>query len=110
MMAHSTALFLVNGNHEQAAAIHLNGTPDNPAIYAGKARNLYYPLPVPDDFYSGDTEQVDFLGLRRDYYACTWGDATLPLVSFLFSCYAPVRHHRSLLVLNGPGEHFDRRR
>jgi hypothetical protein len=75
MMAHSTALFLVNGNHEQAAAIHLNGTPDNPAIYAGKARNLYYPLPVPDNFYTGDTEPVEFLGLRRDYYAWTWGDA-----------------------------------
>ena len=57
-MANSTALFLVNGNHEQAAAIHLNGTPDNTAIYAGKARNLYFPLPVPDGFYSGDTEQV----------------------------------------------------
>ncbi len=75
MMANSTALFLVNGNHEQAAAIHLNGTPDNPAIYAGKARNLYYPLPAPDAFYSGDTEPVEFLGLRRDYYAWTWGDA-----------------------------------
>ena len=75
LMAGSTALFLVNGNHEQAAAIHLNGTPDNPAIYAGKARNLYYPLPVPDDFYGGDTEPVEFLGLRRDYYAWTWGDA-----------------------------------
>jgi len=74
-MASSTALFLVNGNHEQAAAIHLNGTPDNPAIYAGKARNLYYPLPVPDSFYTGDTEPVEFLGLRRDYYAWTWGDA-----------------------------------
>jgi hypothetical protein len=75
LMASSTALFLVNGNHEQAAAIHLNGTPDNPAMYAGKARNLYYPLPAPDSFYTGDTEPVEFLGLRRDYYAWTWGDA-----------------------------------
>ena len=75
LMASATSLFLVNGNHEQAAAIHLNGTPNNPAIYAGKARNLYYPLPVPDNFYTGDTEPVEFLGLRRDYYAWTWGDA-----------------------------------
>jgi hypothetical protein len=75
ILASSTSLFLVNGNHEQAAAIHLNGTPDNPAIYAGKARNRFYPLPAPDGFYSGDTEQVEFLGLRRDYYAWTWGDA-----------------------------------
>ncbi len=74
-MAHSTALFLVNGNHEQAARIHLNGTPDNPAIYAGKARNLFFPLPAPDSFYTGDAEPVEFLGLPRDYYAWTWGDA-----------------------------------
>ena len=75
IMAGSTALFLVNGNHEQAAAIHLNGTPDNPAIYSGKARITYFPLPAPDKFYTGDTEPVEFLGLRRDYYAWTWGDA-----------------------------------
>jgi len=31
IMAGSTPLFLVNGNHEQSAAIHLNGTPDNAA-------------------------------------------------------------------------------
>src|SRR5205807_1227912 len=65
----------VNGNHEQAAAIHLNGTPDNPAIYSGKARITYFPLPAPDNFYTGDTEPLEFLGLRRDYYAWTWGDA-----------------------------------
>jgi hypothetical protein len=75
IMAGSTALFLVNGNHEQAARIHLNGTADNPAIYSGKARNLYFALPAPDTFYTGDTEPVEFLGLRRDYYAWTWGDA-----------------------------------
>ena len=74
-VAASTALFLVNGNHEQAAAIHLNSTPDNPAVYAGKARNRYFPLPAPDTFYSGDPEEVQFLGFRRDYYAWTWGDA-----------------------------------
>jgi hypothetical protein len=75
IMAGSTALFLVNGNHEQAAAIHLNGTPDSPAIYSGKARITYFALPAPDKFYTGDTEPVEFLGLRRDYYAWTWGDA-----------------------------------
>jgi hypothetical protein len=74
-IASSTALFLVNGNHEQAAAIHLNGTPDNVAIFAGKARNTYFPLPAPDPFYTGDAEPVEHLGLRRDYYSWTWGDA-----------------------------------
>lgn len=75
LMAGSTSLFLVNGNHEQAARIHLNGTPDNPAVFAGRARNKYFPLPAPDGFYTGDTEPVEHIGLLRDYYAWTWGDA-----------------------------------
>ena len=74
-VASSAPLFLVNGNHEQAAKYLLDGTPNNVAVWAGKARNLYYPQPEPDGFYTGDTEPVQFVGLRRDYYAWTWGDA-----------------------------------
>jgi len=71
----SAPLFLVNGNHEQAAAYLLDGTPNSPPVLAGKARNLYYPQPAPDSFYTGDREPVEFLGLLHDYYAWTWGDA-----------------------------------
>jgi hypothetical protein len=73
----STPLFLVNGNHEEAAKYLLDGTPNSPAVLSGRARNLYFPLPAPDSFYSGDAEPVEFVGLRRDYYAWTWGDALL---------------------------------
>ncbi len=73
--ARTMALFLVNGNHEQAAQCLLDGKPDSVPVLAGKARNTYYPLPAPDRFYTGDTEPVEHLGLRRDYYAWTWGDA-----------------------------------
>jgi hypothetical protein len=75
LMADSTALFLVNGNHEQAAAHLLDGTPNSPPVLAGTARNLYFPNPAPDRFYTGGEEKVEFVGLRRDYYAWTWGDA-----------------------------------
>ena len=68
-------LFLVNGNHEQAAKYLLDGTPNSVPVVTGKARNLYYPLPAPDRFYAGDAEPVEFVGLPRDYYAWTWGDA-----------------------------------
>src|SRR4029077_18279627 len=105
IMAGSTALFLVNGNHEQAARIHLNGTPDNPAIYSGKGRNLYFALPAPDRFYTGDTEPVEFLGLRRDYYAWTWGDA-------LFVTIDPYWHSPVLVdeeIGGGAGQKGDRR-
>jgi hypothetical protein len=75
IVGRSSHLFLVNGNHEQAGQNWLDGTPDNPAVMAGKARTRFYPLPAPDEFYSGDTEEVEFVGLLRDYYAWTWGDA-----------------------------------
>jgi hypothetical protein len=58
----------------------LDGTPNNPAVWAGRARNLYYPQPEPDHFYTGDTEPVEFVGLLRDYYAWTWGDALFVVI------------------------------
>jgi hypothetical protein len=75
LVARSAALFLVNGNHEQAALPNLDGTPDNVAVWAQNARNNLFPLPAPDGFYRGDEQSVDFIGLLRDYYAWTWGDA-----------------------------------
>lgn len=68
-------IYLVNGNHEQAAAYLLDGTQTNPAVLAGNARNKFYPLPAPGSFYSGDTYEVPGVGLLRDYYSWTWGDA-----------------------------------
>ena len=73
--ASSVPLFLVNGNHEQAAAYLLDGTTANPAILAGNARLKYFPLPEPDNFYSGDMASIPGVGLPRDYYSWTWGDA-----------------------------------
>ncbi|NCU90210.1 MAG: hypothetical protein EBV63_05960, partial [Actinobacteria bacterium] len=68
-------VFLINGNHEQAAAYLLDGTLTNPAVLAGNARLKYFPLPAPDSFYTGDSYEVPGVGLPRDYYAWTWGDA-----------------------------------
>jgi hypothetical protein len=71
----SVPVFLINGNHEQAAAYLLDGSVTNPAVLAGNARLKYYPLPAPDSFYSGNETEVPGVGLPRDYYAWTWGDA-----------------------------------
>lgn len=71
----SVPLFLVNGNHEQAAAYLLDGTATNPAVLAGNARLKFYPLPEPNTFYSGNKTEIAGIGLPRDYYAWTWGDA-----------------------------------
>ena len=80
LMAHSTSLFLVNGNHEEARRHLLLGKgmyegAENAPIFAGRARTKLYPLPFPNHFYTGDNQRVPGVGLPRDYYAFTWGDA-----------------------------------
>lgn len=71
----STPVFLVAGGHEQGAKYLLDGTPNNAAVWVGNSRNRFYPLPEPNNFYTGDQEKVQFIGSLRDYYAWTWGDA-----------------------------------
>lgn len=73
-------VFLVNGNHEQAALANLDGTPNNVAVWAANARSTYYPQPAPDSFYTGDNKPVEHIGLLRDYYAFTWGDALFVVI------------------------------
>lgn len=94
VMGHSTPVFLVNGNHEQAAKYLLNGrftTPYGDApIFQGKARVVFFPLPAPDGFYSGDTEQVSGVGLLRDYYAWEWGDALFVAIDPYWHSPVPV--------------------
>ena len=75
LIGRTAPVFLVNGNHEQAAKYLLDGTANNIAVWAQNARNSLYSQPAPDTFYSGNTEQVPFIGLLRNYYAWTWGDA-----------------------------------
>ena len=75
IMANSTALFPVNGNHEEARR-SLLGTPlHDVAVFAGRARSRYFPVPTPDDFYTGNPEPVEGIGLLGDYFAFEWGDA-----------------------------------
>lgn len=74
-IGHSSPLFMVNGNHEQAAAYLLDGTPDNVAVWAQNARNAHYSQPAPDGFYTGNAVPVTHVGLLRNYFAWTWGDA-----------------------------------
>ena len=90
LFAHSTPLFLVNGNHEQAALCNLDGTADNVAVWAQNNRNKYFPQPSPDSFYSGDTEKIEHIGLLRDYYSWIWGDALFVVIDPYWHSKAPV--------------------
>ncbi|MEI6669475.1 MAG: PKD domain-containing protein [Acidobacteriota bacterium] len=94
LLGHSMSVFLVNGNHEQAAAYLLSDQyptlyRDNP-IFQGKARTTYFALPAPDVFYSGDTTPVAGVGLLRDYYAWEWGDALFVTIDPYWHSPVPV--------------------
>jgi len=77
LVSQSAPVFLLNGNHEQASLFNFNQADERHAVavHAQNARNLFYPTPAPDAFYSGDTEPLNSIGLRKDYCAWTWGDA-----------------------------------
>jgi len=90
LIGHSAPIFLVNGNHEQAAKCNLDGTPENVAVWAQTARNKFFPQPAPDSFYTGNTEPVQFIGPLRDYYAWTWGDALFVVIDFYWHSPNPV--------------------
>ena len=62
-VAKSIPIFLVNGNHEQAAAYLLNGSNSSPAVLAGNARIKYFPLPDVSGFYSSEGLEIISLGV-----------------------------------------------
>jgi hypothetical protein len=76
-VCHSSPLFFCLGNHEGESGYYLLQTPpDNIAVRGTRWRQYYYPNPVPDGFYTGNTVSEDFgIGLPENYYAWEWGDA-----------------------------------
>lgn len=83
-------VFLVNGNHEQAALANYDGTPNNVAVWAQISRNECFPQPGPGAFYSGDHQIFPYIGLLRDYYAFTWGDALFVVIDPYWHSTDPV--------------------
>jgi hypothetical protein len=75
LICHSIPLYLVIGNHEGELGWLLDGTANNLAVLASNTRTKYYPNPLPDAFYSGNTVSEQFVGLRQNYYAWEWGSA-----------------------------------
>ncbi len=82
----SAAIYLATGNHEEQEGWHLDDTGDpatSKPVMGTNAQNKYYLNPVPDSFYSGDTNPYSYLDgdhLREDYYAWTWGDALFVVI------------------------------
>jgi len=82
-IAHSIPFYSILGNHENEEGWNFDDgftAPDQSLALVGmKYRKLFYPNPIPDDFYSGNTDLIDPPiggdGYREDYWAWTWGDA-----------------------------------
>jgi len=104
LVAQSAPLFLVNGNHEQASLFNFNQSDDrhDVAVWAQTARNRYFPMPAPDGFYTGNTAPVKSIGLLRDYYAWTWGDALFVVLDNYW--HSPARVDNPLHEKPGAGK------
>ena len=75
LLAHSSPLFLVNGNHEGEAGWLNDGTPNNLAVWTTLSRKRYYPNPEPNQMYTAPSGAEPTVGLRQHPYAWQWGDA-----------------------------------
>jgi hypothetical protein len=79
----SIPYFQVIGNHENEEGWNFDDVftaPDQSLAIAGMtARKKYIPIPIPDDFYSGNedplAEPIGGDTYHEDYYAWEWGDA-----------------------------------
>lgn len=104
LACHSAPYYLVLGNHEGEQGWRLNGTPWNVAVWAANARKLIYPLPQPDDFYTGDRYEAPFVGRRENYYAWEWGDALFVVLDPYW--YTPRCPHGDIHY-PGSGDNWD---
>ncbi|MEI8204296.1 MAG: metallophosphoesterase, partial [Bacteroidota bacterium] len=74
---HSVPLFLVIGNHEGELGWMNNGTDTCLPVRASNIRRQYYPNPLPNTFYSGDSVEEPHVGLRGNYYSYEWGNCLI---------------------------------
>ncbi len=84
----SIPYFQVLGNHENEEGWNFDDvftSPDQSLARVGmKYRKLYYPNPIPDSFYSGNTDtSYGVIGddaFQEDYWAWEWGDALFVVI------------------------------
>ncbi|NPV04889.1 MAG: hypothetical protein HPY67_09175 [Syntrophaceae bacterium] len=86
-IGHSVPIFLASGNHENEEGWNLDDTPFSIGVASIQARKAYYPTPVNNGFYSGNTDPLARIDeatygdeLRENYYAWEWGDALFVVI------------------------------
>ena len=87
-VCHSMPFYVCLGNHEGETGYYLKqNPPNNIAVYGTQWRKYYYPNPMPNAFYSGNTtEEAYGIGLPENYYAWTWGDALFVVLDVYRDC------------------------
>lgn len=76
LIGHSAPVFMVIGNHDgEEIGKKGTGAPDALADWSCRQRKFYFSNPVPDGFYTGNTETNLHAGQLQDYYAWEWGNA-----------------------------------
>lgn len=80
LACHSLPLYLVLGNHEGEWLSFADGTESSLPVRATRLRKLYFPNPLPNDFYTGNEKDEPLVGLRQNYYAWHWGDALFVVI------------------------------
>jgi predicted phosphodiesterase len=100
-------IFLSSGNHEEEEGWNLDDTPFSIGVGSIQARKAYFPTPVNDGFYSGNTDPLARIDeaaygdeYREDYYAWEWGDA-------LFVVIDPFQYTMNLPYTPAAGEGSD---
>jgi hypothetical protein len=71
----SAPVFLVLGNHDGEQPARGGAGEESMSVWSARMRTKYFPNPVPDGFYSGNTATDRFVGSLQNYYAWEWGDA-----------------------------------
>jgi predicted phosphodiesterase len=86
LIGRSSPLFLALGNHDGEAGQRLNGSEDNMTVWSNRNRKSFFPMPVPDAFYTGNATKLPSIGFPQDYYAFEWGNALFVVLDpFLFT-------------------------
>ena len=90
----ASPLLLALGVHDGESSRYDDGAPDNLATWSNDIRKKYFPNPVPDTFYSGDSISKSPGGLLENYFAWTWGDALFVVLdSYRYSLHSSGRNN-----------------
>jgi hypothetical protein len=68
-------ILLALGTHDAESGRYNDGSSDCLAVWSNTIRKSYFPNPVPDGFFSGNSTKAPQGDLLQDYYAWQWGDA-----------------------------------